>query len=196
MRTFEPVGTLAGAPAPATVNGNVGGGMQRAGWGYSVGASSSGAGSDAPELTVLDAEAGQTIFALPALPSTDADGTPRALMRVGGLTLTPGTHFTVAGQVLTYTLDVALDAGDKVTLVAWPGAGPELTVVEAEAGQTEFALSHVPSTDSSGDPRVEMSVAGVSLTLGVHFTIDGQTLTYTGDVALEAGDLITLLVWR
>lgn len=87
---------------------------------FGGGGSSSGGGTSSPEITIYTATAGQTAFALSHEPSSDASGDARVQMHVGPVQMTLGTDFTVAGQTLTYTAGVALDAGEKVTITVWP----------------------------------------------------------------------------
>lgn len=75
------------------------------------------------------------------------------------------------------------------------GNAPETTVYTASAGQTAFALSHTPATDTSGDELVTMHVGSLMMTLGDDFSVAGQTLTYLGGVALGAGEKVTITVW-
>lgn len=75
------------------------------------------------------------------------------------------------------------------------GSAPEKTIYTATAGQTVFALSDVPATDTSGDPLVTMQIDGFAMVYGDDFSIAGQNLTYLGGVAIDAGEKVTITVW-
>jgi len=56
--------------------------------------------------------------------------------------------------------------------------------------QSEFNLANNIKTDDDGDPLLIVKLNGLSQTLNVDYTLNNDIITWTSQIALEAGEVL------
>lgn len=165
--------------------------------GANIDVTSGGAGIVNVEVTGIEtimhqelftATAGQTTYVLSYMPINEQ----ATEVFISGISQSPGTDFTLFGNIVTYIGDVVIGAGDSVLIKYFQAVSmnPEYTVMHQEIftatiGQTVFTLIDSPISQQS----TELFIDGVSQAVGIDYTVFGNQVTYTGGLTLNGNEI-------
>lgn len=62
--------------------------------------------------------------------------------------------------------------------------------------QTQFTLANAPTLDDDNDPLIIVKLNGVSMTKGTDYTLNNDIITWTSQIALEAGEVLEIFYKR